>query len=254
MNVNGVSGLDSHTRVIELVGPAGAGKTSLAEALEKGSGYYRTAAPPYFRNLTEMPFFSSNLVTFLPVLSRMMLDAKRRKPSPRQIVWMLTLQGWHNRMRESRDHGDRIILLDQGPIFIMTDLYRTRCINLQDRLIKTWWGGVIDHWAQTLDGVVLMDAPNKDLIERIRSRRKWHLMKERSDQDLITFLEDYRLWFERVLAQLSAKNSSLHVIRLNSARLNVSEMVAKTSVELGLTTSVEAYPGPDSSKQAYLSV
>jgi hypothetical protein len=136
----------------------------------------------------------------------------------------------------------------------MTDLYRMRCINLQDRLIKTWWGGVIDHWAQTLDGVVLLDAPNKDLIERIRSRRKWHLMKERSDLELNNFLEDYRLWFERDLAQLLARNRALQVIRLNTAKMSLGDMAARTSLELGITNGIEAVPSTDPRQQAFLSI
>lgn len=249
MKTQGDPNLNSKPWVVEFVGPAGTGKSSLAEALVNLPGKARLARPPYFRNMADWPFFGANLIHFLPVLSRMMLDPTRRNPSPRQVVWMLTLQGWHKQLQNVKE-PEKVHLLDQGPVFIMTDLYRMRCINLQDRLVKAWWTGVIENWADTLAAVVLLDAPNKLLIERIRSRRKWHLMKDRKDVDLINFLEDYRLWFERVIAQISSQNRAFRVIRLNTGKMDLNTIMEKTADELGIPVYPEIQSFPENPGQA----
>ena len=219
-------------RIIELVGPAGAGKTTLAHALARRCSGAEIKSPPYFRDLDEFPFFGWNAIRFLPVLTRMMLDPQRRNPSPRQVIWMLTLQGWHHRL--ARAGSGKVTLLDQGAVFIMTDLCRMRCINLNDRLVKNWWMRMVSDWAFALDAVILLDAPNRSLVDRIRAREKWHLMKNRPEADLTAFLEDYRVWFERVVAQLTVKNHALQVIQLNTASGNVEEMAGRIILELGL--------------------
>jgi hypothetical protein len=117
---------------------------------------------------------------------------------------------------------------------LMTDLYRMRCINLQDALVKKWWGRVIENWASTLDAVILLDSTNKVLIDRIRSRGKWHLMKNRSNAEIVSFLEDYRLWFERVLYQLSEKNRNLTLVRVRTYPATMAEMEDEVVTELGL--------------------
>jgi thymidylate kinase len=240
-------------RFIELIGPAGAGKSSFAEALVQTCEQVETGTPPYFRKYADLPFFIKNSVKFLPVFTRLMLDSEQRNPTPRQIIWMITLQGWPQKINKEKPLSKEVTFLDQGPVFIMTDLYRFRCLNLQNKVIKKWWVEVIKNWARTLDMVVWLDSPNEILIERIRRRSKWHLMKNRNDADLAFFLEDYRNCFNRILSSLHLYNKNIRVIRFNTSRESMEGMVDRLLAELEINNNLESNQSPDGYNQPVLS-
>lgn len=240
-------------RFIELIGPAGAGKSSFAEALVQTCEQVETGTPPYFRKYADLPFFIKNSVKFLPVFIQLLLDPEQKNPTPRQIIWMITLQGWHQNMNVKKTSSKEVTFLDQGPIFIMTDLYRFRCLNLHNKVIKKWWVEVIKNWARTLDMVVWLDSPNEILIERIRRRSKWHLMKNRNDADLAFFLEDYRNCFNRILSSLHLYNKNIRVIRFNTSRESMEGMVDRLLVELEIKKNLESNHPLDGYNQPVMS-
>ena len=74
---------------------------------------------------------------------------------------------------------------------------------------------MFNQWAQTLDLVIWLDAPEEILIERIRSRDKWHPVKESPAQEMRDYLLRYQSAYEHVISQLSAIRE-LKVLRFNT--------------------------------------
>ena len=53
-------------KIIEIIGPAGAGKTSLAKILGENTSIKIVNQAPYYRQLGDTPFFIKNSLSILP--------------------------------------------------------------------------------------------------------------------------------------------------------------------------------------------
>jgi hypothetical protein len=144
------------------------------------------------------------------------------------------LEGWHLVLgkQASRDRG--IIVLDQGPVFILSWLSAFGPDGLKGQVAEDWWNNVIEQWAATLDMVVCLDAPDTVLIGRINDRSKSHAVKGRPQQDVLTFLARGRASMDEVLARLSAGGGPT-VLRFDTARRSPDQIADELLVEFGLS-------------------
>ena len=62
----------------------------------------------------------------------------------------------------------------------------------------------MQSWAQTLDLVICLDAPDAMLAARIRTRAKTHGVKNGTDQEIYEFLARYRRSYNHVISALTA--------------------------------------------------
>jgi thymidylate kinase len=182
--------------VVELVGPAGAGKTTLAQGV--------SAVDPTVRaglSLWGLPR-PRLLEAALPLIPTFLGAALR--PS-RRLQWgemaqMIRL-GALRRVVQDEARTHRVILLDEGPVFALSwlDVFYTRN---GDRA-SSWRRRAVADWASLLDVVVFIDASDSTLAQRIRTREKDHLVKDRSDEEIYGFAAGFRKAFDRVIAEIS---------------------------------------------------
>jgi adenylate kinase family enzyme len=220
--------------VVELVGPAGAGKTTLAKTLVQRNNRIHACTPPYFRRIENLPFFVKSTLLFLPAFIHLLYDSHGRRLTPREIVWLVTLTGWHHWFGRRSFTDNKIVILDQGPVFMLADLYGFGSQDLMNKKVRNWWNSLFKQWADTLDMVIWLDATDQILMERIRSRDKWHLVKDRSDAEMVKFLGDYRESFNKVLSLLVANRAELKVIRFDTEQESLDSVVDKLLVVFGL--------------------
>jgi len=213
--------------VVELVGPAGAGKTSLVTALVQRDQQIQAGIPPYFRRTEDIPFFARNSLLFLPTLIHLLSESRGKQPSLREVAWMVTLQGWHHCFRFPPSHGRRVIILDQGPLFMLADLASLVPQETTDRSLTKWWNTIIKQWAGTLDMVIWLDSADRILMDRIRSRDKWHVMKDGTDPELSKFLGDSRESYRKVLGMLLAYRADLKLFRFDTGEESLEGIVKK---------------------------
>lgn len=204
------------TRIIEVVGPAGAGKTTLC-ALLRSSTDIRLSNFPDVRDPADAPFFLWHGL-------RVALDLLRGYPkalselSRREFAWLSILKGWPHELQRALIRHNDLILLDQGPVFLLSEMSLFGPRFLRGERTKEIWRAWYGQWAPVLDLVVWLDAPDECLWQRILSREKEHLVKAESPQAVFQFLKDYRAGYERVFSQLKANGARFRMLKFDTSR------------------------------------
>lgn len=181
--------------VVELVGPAGVGKSALADRLLARRDVVRASV----WNLPRPLLVESALRSF-PVIVRFCF-ATRSWPREelKQIVRLNAL-----RLFVRRIAGPRFVVLDEGPVFALSWLRVFGHRRLQNGRAEPWWRATYAAWAALLDRLVLLDAPEPVLTSRIRGRDKpADVFCEMTDDEIRNVVGRYRVAMERVLGGLA---------------------------------------------------
>jgi deoxyadenosine/deoxycytidine kinase len=86
-----------------------------------------------------------------------------------------------------------------------------------------------------LDLIIWLDAANTDLLKRIRTRDKEHVIKNESDEDTSMFLDRYRKAYERTISKLSGNHFGLKVIRFDTTQNSTEVIADQILFELGFS-------------------
>jgi len=189
-------------RIVELVGPPGAGKSTVFSAIEERDS--TIARPPLLRK-TESLFFAQ--------LGKVLATLLRNRVMPRSlgpVREMLYVQALPEIIGRARPAS--AVVFDQGPLFSLTRP------SLTDERLSAWHATWFDAWAPLLDLVVWLDAPDPVLIERINSRQKWHRLKEGDATAARARLVEDRAVYERALTALESREHRPAILRFDTAR------------------------------------
>ena len=179
------------TSVVEIVGPAGSGKTTLATELATRPGV-RTLS-----SISPAETRSRRLLAAgraLPIVLRLI----RRRTTRRQIAWAARLVALDSLVRRA-DGG--ILVLDQGPVYTLSRLLAAR----PELAGSSWAQGQIENWALLLDGVVAVDASDDELAARIKSRPKGHAVKAAPTDEAIAAVQAQRIELAAMVAAVAER-------------------------------------------------
>ena len=217
-------------QIIELVGPAGAGKSTLYTSLGKDFPWIHCTYSPHVWRLTSAPFYLTNLASILPIYLR-----KHKKGentiNRRQLACLAILNGWHKILRNMADNSHEVILLDQGPVFLMAFLDMNGPRSLYESQFQNWWNKIYENWIHNLDMIVFLDTTNDKLIKRIRNRPT-DLLSGMSDEEGEAFLSKYRGVYEQIITNFSSYDSRTSIVRIDSGELTPEEIVIKVVSEI----------------------
>ena len=182
--------------VVELVGPAGVGKSALAERLLARHDVVRASV----WNLPRALLLES-VVRSVPQLLRLCIVTRSLpREELKQIVRLNALRLFVRR----RVAGARVVVLDEGPVFALSWLRVFGHPRLQNGRAEPWWRATYAVWAVLLDRLVLLDAPEPVLTSRIRGRHKpADVFRQMADGEIRDLVARYRIAFERVLGRLA---------------------------------------------------
>ncbi len=204
---------------MELVGPPGAGKTTLVAALaDRGSAGPATIWGLPFRRLL------LNAVLLLPSLVALWRHSW-------SLVWfewtqMVRLKTLHETLRRDDGAGGRVVILDEGPIFALAYLRGFGHEAARGEHTAGWWDKALRQWAGVIDMVVVVDAPDTVLASRIRTRPKHHEIKHSSDEEIHAFAARFRTVLESVLADL-ALHGGPRVVRIRTGEEQVERIAER---------------------------
>jgi hypothetical protein len=220
---------------VEIVGPAGAGKTALLRTLSR---------EPHIRagvRINRARYFL-DLVGHAVVLLPPALELLRQGPAS---LWSGMLHLVRLRTLPSvvaiamADDAGRVVLLDEGPMFSLGRLSVFQHANHGTSPLARQWRSELDRWTTLLDAVVWVDAADPVLIERIRTRRKSHRVKSGTSGEVVGFLDRYRQAYGEVLSALRA-SGRVRVIEINTTTVPIDTAASRVLAELERL----APPGP----------
>jgi adenylate kinase family enzyme len=200
-------------RLVELVGPPAAGKSTIFDALlARGEEVERS---PRLRETDSLR--ARDVAAVVATLLR------HRALGPRvtveQIRMMVYLRALPRILQDGGSRGPRVIVFDQGPVFSLTRP------SLRDERLAQWSARTFAAWGALLDVVVWLDAPDAVMIERINARDKWHRLKgargDTAAEDLLTS----RAVYEDALAKLAPPPRGPTIVRFDTSRCSVDDVV-----------------------------
>ena len=207
--------------VAEIVGPAGAGKSTLTKVLRERDDSLRTGLSVWGLPPT---LLCLNAVLSLPRFVGLYRSRGRIRRD--EVKLIVRLSALHQLLGRESSKNYRTLLLDEGTIFALVKLLAFSDNgngNGRSNHLDAWTQSLLNRWARRLDAVIWLDAPDEVLAERIRSRGKAHRVKDKTDAEIFAFLARYRDSYERVISELTARHG-LKVIRFSTEHYSLEEM------------------------------
>ena len=207
--------------IIELVGPAGAGKTTLSRVLTHRNPMIQIGSDIELRKTRYIPLILRNTVALLPIFLKSIRDS--RPFTWEEMKYLIYLAGWPAVLRQEAADGATAILLDHGPVFKLATLKEFGPGTLKTDQFANWWDRMFKQWASTLDMVIWLDAPDAILDERINSRDQRHSVKGKSESEVVHFLARYRTSYEETLAKLRIAGAT-RLLQFDTSRTPIEQV------------------------------
>lgn len=224
--------------LIELIGPAGAGKSSLLRELRRQEPALSIFADRLrVREPQNLPFYLSSSAAALPTVLRSAWQ--ERWYTKEELSRMLYLVGMHRVFQQRLQHRG-VTVIDQGPIFELTHLRAFGPARLHNHTFAPWWRGLYQRWAALFKLVVWLDAPDEILIPRVRHREQAHVIKHYSEADAQALLARYRHSFMNVMEQLQY-HATIPVLTFTTNQMSVEEIAHHMLQKLEQSTHVDRF-------------
>jgi energy-coupling factor transporter ATP-binding protein EcfA2 len=210
---------------VELVGPAGSGKTTL----------YRALAARCPDVVAGVPFGRlGHLRHGLPQAARLApawLAAGGRFFDEKELRSLGYVAGWAAALERGAARG-ALAVFDHGPLFRIARLRAFGPPLVERAAFARWSAAAVRRWARLLGAVVWLDAPDALLAHRIDGRDERHRMKGGEVAETERFLGRYRAAYEALLVELRAAGGP-EPIRVDTGREAPEAIAARVLTALG---------------------
>jgi len=169
-------------KIIEICGVAGSGKSTLYrslrdELMNDGVALYDHQFPVH-RKLRQLPLGMWRLAPILPWIR---ID----KSFWDRFKLLLYLEMLVNELSGRKDQNSGLIVFDQGPIFVHAALMAREVVSVNDLHVRSWLFSNFRRFANVIDGLIWLDAPNAILLERVATRSTYHVLSTFSKEEKI---------------------------------------------------------------------
>jgi hypothetical protein len=142
---------------------------------------------------------------------------------------MVRLRTLERSLHVSGSSHANVMVFDEGPVFAMAWLRGFGHEIMRAKATEEWWRTTLKSWAKLIDVVVVLDAPDLILAQRIRARACHHEVKTFPDEDIARWMERFRDALGWVLTEMTRQGGPC-VVRLSSQD-KAAERIAEELVE-----------------------
>jgi shikimate kinase len=207
--------------IMELIGPAGSGKTTLSRALSQRDDDIVIGPDIELRKVSHIPVFIRSISSSVPLFLHQ--RKSNRQPTWTELKDIAYLKGWPQVLRKRSSNTGKVILLDQGPVFRMATLHEFGPESLKGEASQPWWLHLYEQWASTLDILIWLDTSDAILMERINARTKKHDIKGKPELQAQQFLMQYRKSFNAVLSKLKSYNGPT-ILQFDTSKISIEQI------------------------------
>ena len=211
---------------VEIVGVAGAGKSTLTRTLcERGRGW-RVAEDLHTRARSQWPYVLHAAPRVLALLAHG--AAARPWLSWDELKFLVYVVEWERFLHDRPEYRHGVTILDQGPIFALARLEWAAKPVVSSPAYRRWRADMLRRWSAALDVVVWLDAPDAILIERIDAREQSHAAKGKPSGEALAFIAAYRRAYESLLVDLERLGGA-RVLRFDTAQSSADDVASALS-------------------------
>lgn len=211
--------VNDHPMLVELVGVAGSGKSTLRKMLKEMNPQIDMVAPPPKRDYL-IPVLKI-YYRWLPLYLRHY--AKTRWFTTKEIKIMSYLDSWLPYLRHCAVEKDMVVILDPGSIFWLTALKTFGPEITRDPKFQVWWEKMRKKWMSAIDIFVWLDAPTELLIQRVQNRQEWHESKLMTYDDIAESFDLYRKGYGELIDQISKRRKN-HILIFRTDQISSDEV------------------------------
>ena len=196
--------------IVEVIGPAGAGKSSLVRELcARDAGFGRGRS----LRRADLPLIAKRAGRWAPVLAGLAVTAPRQaRQYARHLVRVETMDAL---LPCDARPDSPVVLFDEGPVFSMALMLAFDDRSSGSGTVGQHVARAVDRWASLLDAVIWLDANDAALTSRIRTRAKAHRIKDATPDTAREFLERYRRAYDTLGVRLD--EAGVSVLRVDTA-------------------------------------
>lgn len=228
--------------LVEVMGPAASGKTTLTRSL--CTRHEGIRAGMGIGKLGHVGPSSRMLGGLLPTWAKHHRDD--RWLDRREMRSIARLETWSRTLDRGRAPDAYAIVFDHGPLYRLARLREFGPSLTRSESFRAWWLEAHRTWLESLDVVVWLDAPDEVLLDRIDRRGHWYLSAERDAGARRDFLARYRRALEGVL---DPDSPSPAILRFRSDRQPIEEIADATLTALA-ALAASAAPASDVERKA----
>jgi shikimate kinase len=214
---------------VEIAGVTGSGKSTLARVVCVDRGFGRLDDTLRVREPRHLVLVAHSI----PRLARMSKRwiAARRKPTWTELKLVVYLMEWGRRLTRTPGRESKVTVMDQGPTYALARLGYVDPPVAGTEPHGDWWTSMVDAWADSLDAIIWVDAPNDVLWQRVNTRPQAHEIKGRSEAMAMAIVDRYRASYERVLSAMERPGGPL-VLRYDTSRMSAEDIASEAIEQL----------------------
>ena len=217
-------------QTVEIVGVAGSGKTTLTRALRSDHGCH-VADSLHTKLPGHWPYVAHGLPRVVVFFAASMRD--RPALSWDELKFVLYVAEWDRFLRAEDRDRQGVVVLDQGPMFALACLLWGRKPVTRHASFEAWLRRMAEHWSRELDAIVVLDAPDAVLLERIDAREQRHDAKGVPSHQGLELLGRHREAYGRVF-ELVESYGRTRVLRFDTATMPPARIGGELAELLGL--------------------
>lgn len=224
-------GTTNASPIVELAGLAGAGKTTVLQALCQRNPQICPGIS--LSKVSQLSLRIENSLFWFPTFIQEYRHSRWFKAD--EIRSMVYLKAWYQFLeKQAGDHP--ALIFDHGPLFRLAFLQEFGPEITKSEKFDRWWNEMFDRWTATLDLVIWLEAPDAVLLQRIQTRTQKHLIQGKAELEGYEFLSRYHRSFKQILTQLT-RHKHLKVLRFNTQENTPDQIVDCLLTALDIRTT-----------------